>query len=241
MYSKINKYWLSKIISIFLIFILNINFLYADWSCKYTSQINKCIELNKTGSPLAEEWFLCISSQSTEKIAYNIILNDLFKKVDKEADKYLTDSEKAKNRFFGPEQKEPFPKWVDEIEKLFSKNWYYYNKYKNLVSSENPKWVIQETMKCLWWKSLNTEVKDYFFKSSTIEKIISDKNATRAKVAYGTMKLNKNAVRKDEKKKYVQKQRTHYTSVSDLFMVSMKYLIKILQKWPSKTKHPYKW
>jgi hypothetical protein len=41
---------------------------------------------------------------------YNLILDDKFKKIDEEADKYLEYLENDKTRFFGSEQKEPFLK-----------------------------------------------------------------------------------------------------------------------------------
>jgi hypothetical protein len=58
------------------------------------------------------------------------------------------------------------------------------------------------------------------------------------KVSYDLLKLNKDSVRKDDRKKYVQKERTMYESIVDLFNVNIGYLERVWMKWPTKTKNP---
>jgi hypothetical protein len=54
-----------------------------------------------------------------------------------------------------------------------------------------------------------------------IQNLVLKKLNARKQVAYDIMKLNKQKVRKDQKKLYVQKKRTHYDVVSNLFMVNI--------------------
>lgn len=222
---------MNRIISTFLIFFIlfwSISFSYAEEVCKYTSKIEEC---DKSTSKLSIEEFICIE-WSRENMIYNIILDDKFKKIDKEADEYLDNLEKAKSQYFWPDQKETFFTWVDQIEASFWINWYFYNKYLNIVPE-----IISETVTCNW-KTQNWTIKDYFPNSLMIQTLVIKKIEIRKQVAYDIMNLNKQTVRKDEKKRYVQEKRTHYDVVSNLFMINLWYLIRILNKWASKTRNP---
>jgi hypothetical protein len=94
-------------------------------------------------------------------------------------------------------------------------------------------------MDCLWWKTSSSQAGNFFLSSGQLEKLILDKNNIRKSVSYDVMKLNKQSVRENSKKEYVQQKRTHYSLVSDFFMISLWYLMRIMQKWASKTKNPY--
>ena len=229
---------MKKIISTFLIisiFFWNIAFLYAEDSCKYTSQIEECREANKSWSPLAIKDFLCVSEIDEEKMIYNIILDDKFKEIDKEADLYLDSLENDKTRFFWPDQREPFLRWVDEIYEAFWKNKWFYNAYKAQLVD-----VRAETVACLpKSKTSIDEIENYFLNSGLLDSMINDKNSTRLKVANDILALNNQQVRKDSSKKFMQIRRTMYDSVANLFMINLGYLMRIMFKWPSKTKNPY--
>jgi hypothetical protein len=55
-------------------------------------------------------------------------------------------------------------------------------------------------------------------------------------VAYDTLKINKAVVRKDNRKKFMKKQRTKYGDVLNLMRINLGYMERIWKKWPSKTK-----
>ena len=57
-------------------------------------------------------------------------------------------------------------------------------------------------------------------------------------VAYNILMLNKQQILKDERKKYVQEERTKYDKLLNAFMINLGYLGRILHKWPSKITNP---
>ena len=226
-----------KKVSTFLIFIIlleSMSFSYAWKNCKYTSQIEECREANKSWSPLAIEEFLCVSEISDEGMVYNLILNDKFKKIDEAADGYLEYLENDKSRFFGPEQREPFFRWVDEIHEAYWKQWKFYKDYIDQLAE-----VRAEAVECLWWKTSVVELKNNFEKSNGVNNLIEDKLSRRRKVSVDILTLNKQQIRDDSSKKSMQIRRTMYDSVSNLFMINLWYLMRIMFKWASKTKNPY--
>lgn len=229
---------MQKIISTFLIIAVlfsSIAFVDAWDSCKYTSQIKRCEEANKNWNPRSIEDFTCPSTIDQEKMVYNIILADKFKKIDKQADEILNSLEKNKNLFFGSEKEETFLWWVDKIYELFWEWWEYEQKYRNQLTS-----IRAETVNCLAWKKTAVnKVKDYFLQNETVNNLIRAKVSRRQKVAIDLMTLNKQQIRKDSSKKFMQIRRTMYDTVSNLFMINLGYLMRIMFKWASKTKHPY--
>jgi len=229
---------MKKIFSTFLIFTIlfsSIVFVNAEENCSYTAKIEQCWEENKSWNPRAIEDFLCITTLDREKMIYNIILDDKFKKIDKEADEILDSLEQNKNLFFWEDKEDTFLWWVDKIYELFWEWWEYETKYKNELAS-----IRAETIVCLpWKKTWIDEVKDYFLDNSTVNNLISAKNSRRQKVAIDILTLNKQQIRKDTEKKFMQVRRTMYDSVSNLFMINLGYLMRIMFKWASKTKNPY--
>ena len=210
-------------------------------ACKYQSEWEQCIEENKSWNPWGidpETDFLCISSLDNEKIIYNIILDKHFKKIDEKADEYLTSLDENKDYYFWPNRKEVYFKWIDKNIKHFSLEGTFYNQYYRECDASNSEWILQETLSCLWSKTSIKASKDFFSNSLCI-RLAERKLAVRKRVAQDTMLKNKQAVRKDEMKKYVQEQRSHYEMVVDLFMINLWYLLRIVQKWATKTKNPY--
>ena len=219
---------------IFIIFLESISFSYAWENCKYTSQIEECREANKSWSPRSITDFLCVSEINDEKMIYNLILDDKFKKIDEASDEYLEYLENDKSRFFWPEQKEPFLIWIDEIYELYWKQWKFYKDYIDQLVE-----IRSKTVECLWWKTSIVEVKNKFKISNQVNNLIEDKLSRRRKVAIDILTLNKQQIRDDSNKKFMQIRRTMYNSVSNLFMINLWYLMRIMFKWASKTKNPY--
>jgi len=236
---------MRKIFSIILIFSLivsqTIGFSYWAENCDYQSEWKQCIQENKDWNPWwinPETDFLCVSSQSNEKIIYNIILDKQFKLIDKKAIEYLDSLEENKDYYFWPNRKAPYLAAIDDIEKYFSVDWVFYNQYYKACNWANPEWILQKTVACLWWVTSINVSKGYFSNSLCIAKAKQTLELQK-KTAYNILELNKQAVRADSKKLYVQKQRNYYNVVVDLFMVNLGYLLRLSQKWASKTKNPY--
>ena len=58
-------------------------------------------------------------------------------------------------------------------------------------------------------------------------------------VAYDILKINKAIVRKDNRKTFMQWQRSRYDNLLDAMRVNVGYLERIWKKWTSKTKNAY--
>ncbi len=236
---------MKKIISATLLILLTVTqtvgISYSAESCKYTSEWEQCIEENNWGNPWAidpESEFLCVSSQNEEKVIYNIILDKQFKVIDEKANEYLDVLEKNKDYYFGPNRKAPFLVAIDDIEKYFGIDGVFYNQYYKACDWSNPEGIMQETVSCLGWAT-SISVSKWFFSNSLCITLAEQKLKLQKKTAYNILELNKQAVRTDSKKLYVQEQRGFYNVVVDLFMFNLGYLLRLSQKWASKTKNPY--
>jgi hypothetical protein len=82
--------------------------------------------------------------------------------------------------------------------------------------------IRAETVACLdLEKTSVNEIKDYFSENELVNNLIEDKNSRRRKVAIDILTLNKQQVRDDSNKKFMQIRRTMYDSVSNLFMINL--------------------
>ena len=231
---------IKKIFLIVIALLFSVNFLYAE-KCEYRTNWDKCIEANKNWSVLsidAETDFLCRESNNGEEVLYNIILDKKFKIIDEEINKELKAIEENKNYYFWADKKKSFMDWVDMIEKRFWVYGHYYNQYYNSCDEILVEWeeCIEEKTKVGANIADLIEITD---KSNCI-KLAELKLNIRRSVAYDVLLLNKQAVRRDEMKKYEQIQRWKYDMVFDLMITNLWYWARMAQKWPSKTKNPHK-
>ena len=236
---------MKKIISTLLVFLLivvqTISISYWEGECKYTSEWEQCIEENRGGNPWSiepENDFLCVSSQSSEEIIYNIILDKQFTTIDTKAAEYLDVLETNKDYYFWPNRQAPFLVAIDDIQRYFGIDGIFYNQYYKACNWANPEGIMQESVSCLGWVT-SISVSKWFFSNSLCMSLAEKKLKLYKQTAYNILELNKQAVRSDYKKTYVQEQRGFYNVVVDLFMVNLGYLLRLSQKWASKTKNPY--
>lgn len=208
--------------------------------CSYASDINTCEKANDWWEPLAIEEFLCIQSESTEDIAYQIILDDKFSEIDEDIEEYLGLLEKNKSYFFWKDSSSNFLEGINEIWENFWKFWYYWEQYKNLCSvwtndwSENKNSILSETLKCFWWWGWFNSSKG-FFRYSECMWLAEEKLEIYEDVAFDILTLNKHYVRNDEKKLFIQDERDKYDKLIEIFMVNIWYIERIWKKWPSVT------
>ena len=237
--NKIMKIIMKFLILIFIFTFVNINFSSA-WECKYMSKWEKCIEANNNWTIRwidPQKDFLCRETNNNEEIIYNIILDEKFKPIDKEANEYLEKLEKNKNYYFWENKKKSFFDWSDDIEKKFGINWDLYAKYYYACWD-----ILVESISCIkernneWW---NVWKLVEILNDSTCIELAKLKLSVRKKVAYNNLMWNKKSIKRDQMKKYEQIQRTKYSSLFDLMMVNIWYWMRIAQKWPSKTKNPH--
>lgn len=213
-----------------------------DRACKYKTQVDECVEANKRGWawPRSIESFTCLSDRDSLKILTQIILDESFKKVDKEIENYIEFLESEKDYYFWTNSKETYIKAIDEIENKFSLYgaWSFGQKYLKYCTPQNKESIISQTSSCVvWWipvVSINQ-----FFNQTDCRVLAQVKLEIAKQVAYDVLKINKNQVSKDEKKKYSQWQRKKYNQILDILMINIWYVERIWKKWPSKTKNPH--
>jgi len=239
-----NKKFINYIIFIIIINIVFINFWYSANSeeCNYTCKIDICLKANKPWAsswPLSIKDFLCIQSNDKEKITYQIILDDKFKKVDKKIENYLSKLEKEKWRYFWSQKVESPLIWINDIyKKLSSPLWEYWKEYYDLCDAWNSGSISTESIDFLWW-SANIKAAKWFFANSTCMNLAVSKLWVYRQVASDILKSNKHEARKDDRKKHTQAQKTKYDQIKDLFMINLWYLERIWSKVVEKTRNVY--
>lgn len=218
---------------------------WASWdtkisdTCPYKSEFEQCKQENKNGNPRSIEDFICISSNNDVEIMSQIILDKQFKKFDKELDNYLKELEDNKTKYFWKWASHTFLEGIDEIESRLG----IYNddslgkKYFESCKPWNEFSIVAQTLECFGWSVPSDGVQEYFLETDC-KKLALTKLEINKQVAYDILKLNKNQVKKDERKLYVQEQRDRYDKLLELIMVNIGYMERIWKKWPSKTKNP---
>lgn len=237
---------MKKVISFFILFSFVLNTYAATGEivaddCAYKSEFEQCMEANKNGEPRSIEDFVCVSSPNSVEIMSQIILDKQFKKYDKELDTYLTQLENNKTKYFGKSASKTFLEAIDEIE---SKLWVYnddslWKKYMDSCDVTSKNSVVAATIECFGW-SVPADDVDNYFQEADCKKLALTKLEINKQVAYDILKLNKNQVKKDERKLYVQNERNKYDKLLELIMLNIWYMERIWKKWPSKTKNPKK-
>ena len=221
--------WLS-FIYIFSIFFTW--YVYGEW-CEYKSQIDQCNFANKKWNTKNIEDFVCIT-WNYEQIAYQVVLDLEFKKIDEQMDKFIEDLEINKNVYFWKDKQKTYIDWIEDIHtqnELFKKE--YFNICNNII-----KWKV---IQCMDDEKISiTNSKEYFLEEWTSCRMLLDKKLEIFDdVAFAVLMLNKEQIKADEKKIYDQWQRRNYDRLLDVMMINIWYLERIWQKWPSKLASPY--
>ncbi|MDD4151891.1 MAG: hypothetical protein PHR68_04720 [Candidatus Gracilibacteria bacterium] len=215
-------------------------------SCKYKSEIERCRDANKTGTNRSidpETEFVCIASQNMEQIAYTVILDKEFKEIDKKMLEYLIKLDQDKDKYFANDSKETMYDAVSDLQNMFGEtsDEGFFTQYKSLCSSDK-NIILKETMDCLGGKTSIINAKDFIdnrYEENSCLDLAKTKLDIYYQVALNVIKLNKEQVLKDERKKYTQQQRIKYDKLIDNMTLNMNYIEKINAKRPtvSKTVH----
>lgn len=225
----------KKILTIFIVIFFSFNNIFwfgyivfaSELECgTYKTKYNKC-SLLQEGETRSEEDFICIGWPTTD-ILLQIILDEKFSEIDTRIE-----DDMAALR----EGKEYSDEKLDEVVKKYSKQWDYWQEYEKLC-----KWgIIKEYYTCfskitlpsswhfLWWNN----------NGSDCMKLVDIKLAAYRHTLFWILKLNKLDVRKEARKKYVEWERTKYTTVISILWAILGFINLIWKEWQTKTRKPY--
>ncbi len=234
---------MKKITILFIILLFFLpNFVF--WACsKYSAKISECNNALKDfiwrdkafikpwASIKSIEDFPCLQAPYEERVA-QIIMDENFKKVNKNVEDELKNMYKSKDFYFWKDAKYTYIDWLRYI---FSKSNEFLDSYNSACENSilelqscfnnNPSISVDLAGKFLVWSN-----RDCYALAKTKTRIFWD-------IAYNSLLLNKRQISKDQKKLYQQWQRTKYDGVLDLLIINLSYIEKIWKAWPSKTKN----
>jgi hypothetical protein len=223
----------NNILFLVVIFWFSINYTNAS-SCEYKSEINQCISANEKGTTKSIESFVCIT-WNNEEVAYQIVLDKEFKKLDKQMDKFITWLENNKNTYFWKWAWKNYIDWINDIHKKGDSFKAEYYKLcsdtiftKVLACSDRQKTTVIEWLKY------------FLYNWSSCKKLVDTKIRIYKDVAFSVLMLDKQQINADDKKTYDQWERGNYDNLLDIMMINLWYIERIWQKWPSKLANPHK-
>ena len=222
-----------------ILWFLRFDWVFAKWeTCKYTSEIEKCMSAQNWWEKAIED-FVCVT-WNREKVSYQIILDMEFKKIDDDMDKYLENLEKNKNTYFGLWATKNYIDWINDISDAWDR---FKNDYKKLCTDI----ILNQAIICSDKENIKNksvpikEAIKYFNNWGTPCATLVDKKISIFNdVAFWVLMLNKLQIKADEKKTYDQWQRSNYDHLLDIMMINIWYIERIWQKWPSKLANPMK-
>lgn len=216
-----------------LFFIILSNICFAWVSANLNSQAEKCV--NETNKREIQD-FLCIA-WSKERVAYQILLDERFNEIDEKIEEHIWKLEEQKWFYFWKNKSENYIDAVQNILNIYNTDWEFGKLYYSVCS-----WLSKEVIKELWDAvQIKNAAEFYSVESTTCTQLADQKLAIYKQVSYDILLLNKLQVSKDEKKTYVQQERTKYDGLLSKFMVNIWYVERIWAKWPSKTKNTSGW
>ncbi len=201
------------------------------FECEYSWKFEQCIEANKQGTAYAISEFECPETFNTERVMYQIILDEKFKEIDEEIEEYLGSlTEDAESSVDDPLQV------IDDITQNFAKEGYYWNKYEALCQWE----ILAERAKCSetipnigaakWLK--------WWYNTTQCLDLVDFKLDVYRNVAKNQLKLNKSIVLEDKKQEYVQQQRTKYDELLSIMLLIVGHVERLLNGLTHYTKNP---
>jgi len=212
--------------------------IYADSidTYKYTEKIKTCL-LNQE-NPLAISDFVCIKSTKATEIAAQIILDTEFSKIDKQIEDYLENLFKSKDICFWENKKKNYTECIDDIYNNFSATSSSKNSFVKLYNNICDNVILDWLIKSNWWNIPLDTRKEYIkWNNLHCKNLAKTKLFAYKNVAYDILKENKYQIQKDENKKFTQEQRTKYNKFVDLININLRFLQRILSKWPNKTQN----
>lgn len=240
---------MKKIVFVIMIYIITSFYnVFAEDTCEYKSQIDRCTQAQNPNSTRNIQDFVCIFNSDRNYRTIQIILDEEFKKIDKKVLKFLQDLEKDKDKFFWKNaEKIKIDPLIDALDLVHYKfndlSWEYAREYAEACN----KTILVKALWCTadkeWMEAINAtkimskinqQKKDPF-----CHEMYKNKLKIYENIRINVLKLNKLSVRKDNKKTYQQENRWNYEKLIDIINVNVWYMERIWKKWPSKTKNPH--
>lgn len=211
------SFWISSVFS-------------ATWNLK--DQVQECVN---TVNKRAIEDFLCVGWWE-QFVAYQILLDKRFKEIDTEIEVYIWELEKNKSFYFWIDKSETYLDAVQQIINKYGPTWDFWKKYA-LVCSWLANEVIAEFGTLENSNAAIMLVNPGVNSKNPCEQLADQKLAIYKQVSYDVLLLNKLQISQDEKKLYVQEQRSKYDSLLSKFSINLGYVERIWAKWPSKIRN----
>lgn len=196
---------------------------------KYSGQIDTCIEKNKKGQAKTEQSYLCPGGKLTpQQIAYQVILDLEFKKIDKEVERGLADLQSSPTKDIG--------KVGDTISKWFDATTGTYN-YRKKYEAVCNKTVIDEAVKHFGSVVTDNDTDGFVTGNIRCQKLIDLKLRAYKDAAW---LLARSAIVQSyalDKHDYLRKLKDQYEKFLTKCTVYLGQLTIIKDKWNVKTKN----
>ena len=213
----------------------------STYACDYYDQMLEC---ESAVSQSTNEEFLCVESDNSNDILYNLILDDKFKSIDAQAIDFLEWTETEKWYFFWEDAVSTYFQWVELVWLKFGKWGEYWREYYNVCDAANPEGILQTTLACYKeennGESMTISVSAPFFTDWVCMQLAETKLVQYEWIGYDILKANKAQIRSDTRKTFQQDQRSKYQVVLDYMRINISYMERIWKKWSVKTKNVYK-
>ena len=206
---------------------------YAAW-CKYKVQINTCMNANTSWTNKSLDKCVCPSTRVYEQVAFQVILDFEFKKLDEEMEKYISDLEKYKSIYFWVDRQRNYIDWINDIH---TKKRFFYVEYLHICNNI----VKKEVLACMDDEKMTiTEAKWFFMdKGRSCRLLVDKKLEIFQNVTFNVLMWNKQQIKADEKKIYDQWERRSYDNLLEMMMINFWYIERVWMKIPSFTYKPY--
>lgn len=223
---------MKKFFIIFIFALLcNAVFTASVFWCKHKWKIDQCNQANLKWTEKSIQNFVCITG-TNEQVAYQVTLDQEFKKLDEEMDQFVQDLEDNKNTYFWIARKKTY---IDGINDIHAKSDYFYNEYNKICWEV----LMKEVQSCMQDQVTSiSRAKDHF-EETDCKALVAKKLQIFGNVTFSIMQQNKQQIKQDEKKIYDQGQRANYNKLLDIMRINLWYIERIWMKTPSLIQNPH--
>ena len=199
---------------------------------EYSGQIKSCIEKTKNGTAKTEQGYICPGgSHSNQWIAYQVVLDLEFKKIDKDVEADIATLQSSSTKSIG-EITQKITDWFDST----AKNSNYRTRYEqvcNDISSDTS--VIGQTIKHFGSLTTDNGTPDFIEGQSTCGDLVNKKIAAYRDTAWLVAEGSVVKSYQKDKHDYMTKLKDIYEKFLNKWTTLIGQLGRIKDKWPSKT------
>ncbi len=211
-------------------------FVFALWEqSEYSWDVTKCTQAVARGKALLVQEVVCLQTSNYEKRAYNIVLDNEFRRIDKMMHTYLNNLEDNPDYYFGKQRQKDFPEWVDTIQDYLWKGGVLYNLYQPLCQRRNENSIFMKMLPLLW-----DSISQTFGWDDTCMDLVVKKLEIAQSAGFAILNTNNDIIRGESFKIMQRANKTYYDNMADGLRLHNWYTSKLPQKWTSKTKQVHK-